>query len=29
VMRRDGTEITDPKQLPKGAFAAMRHASEE
>lgn len=27
--RRDGTEITDPKELPKGAFAAMRHATEE
>lgn len=26
---KDGFEITDPKKLPKGAFAAMRHAASE
>lgn len=29
ALGRHGTEITDPKKLPKGAFAAMRHAASE
>jgi hypothetical protein len=27
ALRRDGSEITDAAALPKGAFAAMRHAA--